>query len=53
LLTFSNGFGILAPVLTGYIVSVTGRFDVAFDLAAALVLMGATLAITATRRPIG
>jgi MFS family permease len=53
LLTFSNGFGILAPVLTGYIVSVTGRFDVAFDLAAALVLIGATLAITATRRPIG
>jgi hypothetical protein len=53
LLTFSNGFGILAPVLTGYIVLVTGRFDVAFDLAAALVLIGATLVMTATRRPIG
>jgi ACS family glucarate transporter-like MFS transporter len=53
LLTFSNGFGILAPILTGYIVAATGRFDAAFDLAAALVLIGATLAMTATRRPIG
>jgi ACS family glucarate transporter-like MFS transporter len=53
LLTFSNGLGILAPVLTGYIVSITGQFDAAFDLAGALVLIGATLAMTATRRPIG
>jgi ACS family glucarate transporter-like MFS transporter len=53
LLTFSNGLGILAPVLTGYIVSITGHFDAAFDLAGALVLIGATLAMTATRRPIG
>ena len=53
LLTFSNGFGILAPIATGYIVAVTHQFDAAFDLAAALVLIGATLAMTATRRPIG
>jgi ACS family glucarate transporter-like MFS transporter len=53
LLTFSNGFGILAPVLTGYIVSATGRFDAAFYLAAALVLLGAILVMTATRRLIG
>ena len=53
LLTFSNGFGILAPVLTGYIVSITGRFDAAFDLAGVLILIGATLAMTATRQPIG
>jgi MFS family permease len=53
LLTFSNGFGILAPILTGYIVAATNSFDAAFDLAAALVLIGATLVMTATRRPIG
>jgi MFS family permease len=53
LLTFSNGFGILAPILTGYIVGITGHFDVAFELAGGLVLLGATLVLTATRRPIG
>lgn len=53
LLTFSNGFGILAPILTGYIVGITGHFEAAFELAGGLVLLGATLALTATRRPIG
>jgi ACS family glucarate transporter-like MFS transporter len=53
LLTFSNGFGIAAPVLTGYVVAATNSFDGAFELAAVLVLIGATLALTATRRPIG
>jgi ACS family glucarate transporter-like MFS transporter len=53
LLTFSNGFGIAAPVVTGYVVAATNSFDGAFELAAVLVLIGATLALTATRRPIG
>jgi MFS family permease len=53
LLTFSNGFGILAPVLTGYVVAATNNFDGAFELAGVLVLIGATLALTATRQPIG
>ena len=53
LLAFSNGFGILAPVLTGYIMSVTGQFGAAFDLAAALVLIGATVVMAVARRPIG
>jgi MFS family permease len=53
LLTFSNGFGILAPIITGYVVAATGQFNAAFELAAALVLIGATLVMTATRRPIG
>jgi ACS family glucarate transporter-like MFS transporter len=53
LLTFSNGFGILAPIITGYIVAITNQFDAAFELAAALVLIGAALAMTATRRSIG
>ena len=53
LLTFSNGFGILAPIITGYVVAATQQFDGAFELAAVLVLIGATLALTATRKPIG
>lgn len=53
LLTFSNGFGILAPVVTGYVVAATNSFDGAFELAGVLVLIGATLALTVTRRPIG
>jgi MFS family permease len=53
LLTFSNGFGIAAPVITGYVVAATNSFDGAFELAAVLVLIGATLALTATRKPIG
>jgi MFS family permease len=53
LLTFSNGFGIMAPVITGYVVAATKQFDGAFELAAVLVLIGATLAMTATRKPIG
>jgi MFS family permease len=53
LLTFSNGFGILAPIITGYVVAATQQFDRAFELAAVLVLIGATLALTATRKPIG
>jgi ACS family glucarate transporter-like MFS transporter len=53
LLTFSNGFGIMAPIITGYVVAATKQFDGAFELAAALVLVGAALALTATRKPIG
>jgi ACS family glucarate transporter-like MFS transporter len=53
LLTFSNGFGIMAPIITGYVVAATQQFDGAFELAAVLVLIGATLALTATRKPIG
>jgi len=53
LLTFSNGFGIMAPIITGYVVAATQQFDGAFELAAVLVLIGATLALTATRNPIG
>jgi ACS family glucarate transporter-like MFS transporter len=53
LLTFSNGFGILAPIITGYVVAITHQFDAAFELAARLALIGATLVMTATRPPIG
>jgi hypothetical protein len=43
----------MAPIITGYVVAATKQFDGAFELAAALVLVGAALALTATRKPIG
>jgi len=48
-----NVFGILAPVVTGYVVQSTGRYDAAFALAGALLLLGALSALLLTRRPIG
>jgi ACS family glucarate transporter-like MFS transporter len=47
-----NCFGLLAPVLTGYIVKWTGSFDSAFYLAGCLLLLGALTAFTATRKPL-
>jgi MFS family permease len=47
-----NIFGILAPIVTGYVVQSTGRYDVAFLVAGALLLVGARSALLLTRRPI-
>jgi sugar phosphate permease len=43
--------GMLAPIVTGYIVKETGSFDNAFYLAGTLLLLGAILSGTMTRRP--
>lgn len=48
-----NVFGILAPIVTGYVVQATGSYDVAFVVAGALLLIGAASALFLTRRPIG
>ncbi|MGI4955739.1 MAG: MFS transporter [Janthinobacterium lividum] len=48
-----NVFGILAPIVTGYVVQSTGRYDAAFVVAGALLLLGALSALLLTRRPIG
>ncbi|GBR54309.1 hypothetical protein AA106555_1632 [Neokomagataea thailandica NBRC 106555] len=40
LLTFSNGIGILAPVVTGYILQFTGGFEDVFYMVAVLLLAG-------------
>jgi MFS family permease len=47
-----NSFGLMAPIVTGYIVQLTGGFDRAFMVAGILPLIGAIATFTMTRRPI-
>ena len=47
-----NLFGLLAPILTGFIVKATGSFDSAFYLAGALLFLGAGASLALTRRPL-
>jgi len=44
-----NACGLLAPIVTGYVVSATGGFDWAFRIAAALLVVGAILSIALSR----
>jgi MFS family permease len=48
-----NIFGLAAPIATGYIVAATGSFTSAFLLAGALLILGALITLTMTRRPVG
>jgi MFS family permease len=48
-----NVFGLLAPIVTGYIVQATGSFAAAFILAGALSLIGATVSFMLTRHTLG
>lgn len=48
-----NIFGLIAPIATGYIVAGTGSFASAFLLAGALLITGAALTLTMTRKPVG
>jgi ACS family glucarate transporter-like MFS transporter len=48
-----NVFGLLAPIVTGYLVAATGSFVSAFVLAGVLALVGAALSFALTRFPIG
>ncbi|MGW1420043.1 MFS transporter [Bradyrhizobium manausense] len=48
-----NVFGLLAPIVTGYVVESTGNYDRAFVIAGALLVVGATSILTLTRRPLG
>ncbi len=47
-----NSFGLLAPIVTGYIVQITGSFDRAFMVAGILPLFGAVATLVMTRKPI-
>jgi MFS family permease len=47
-----NSFGLIAPILTGYIVKKTGSFDSAFYLAGGLLVVGALTASRMTRAPV-
>jgi ACS family glucarate transporter-like MFS transporter len=48
-----NTFGLLAPIVTGYLVEATGSFNSAFILAGALALIGAVVTLGLARTPIG
>ncbi|HUB49406.1 MAG TPA: MFS transporter [Acetobacteraceae bacterium] len=48
-----NIFGLAAPICTGYIVAATGSFSSAFLLAGVLLVAGALIMLTMTRRPVG
>jgi MFS family permease len=48
-----NIFGLLAPIVTGYIVQATGSFALAFVLAGVLALLGAVLSLVLTRHTLG
>ncbi|HTW70177.1 MAG TPA: MFS transporter [Acetobacteraceae bacterium] len=48
-----NVFGLLAPIVTGYIVQATGSFASAFMLAGALSLIGAVVSFAMTRHTLG
>ncbi len=48
-----NVFGLMAPIVTGYIVQITGSFSSAFVLAGALSLLGAAVSFGLTRHTLG
>ncbi len=48
-----NIFGLAAPIATGYIVAATGSFTSAFLLAGVLLVAGAVIMLTMTRKPVG
>jgi MFS family permease len=48
-----NVFGLLAPIITGYLVQATGSFASAFVLAGVLALLGAAISLTFTRHTLG
>ncbi len=47
-----NAFGIAAPIVTGYVIQITGSYNWAFGIAGLLLVAGATILLTMTRRPI-
>jgi ACS family glucarate transporter-like MFS transporter len=48
-----NVAGIIAPIVTGYIVAATGQFDAAFTIAGTLLALGAVISLAFTRGSIG
>lgn len=47
-----NTFGLMAPIVTGYVIALTGSFDRAFVVAGLLPLAGAAATFLMTRKPI-
>ena len=51
-ITGGNAFGLMAPIVTGYIIKFTGSYNAAFVVAGALLLVGAVITMALTRKPI-
>jgi ACS family glucarate transporter-like MFS transporter len=47
-----NSFGMMGPIVTGYVVQLTGSFNGTFVLAGVLALIGAAATLTLTRQPV-
>ncbi|MBV8521765.1 MAG: hypothetical protein JOY71_06505, partial [Acetobacteraceae bacterium] len=47
-----NIFGILAPIVTGYVIAASGSYNWAFIVAGALLVCGAGSSMLLTRQPI-
>jgi MFS family permease len=47
----ANVIGLLSPIVTGYVISLTGSFNAAFAIAGAMMLLGAAAALFVTTRP--
>jgi hypothetical protein len=47
-----NSFGIMGPIVTGYVLAMTGSFNATFAVAGFLALLGAVCTLTLTRQPI-
>jgi len=47
-----NSFGIMGPIVTGYVLEMTGSFNATFAVAGALALCGAVITLTMTHQPI-
>jgi ACS family glucarate transporter-like MFS transporter len=47
-----NSFGLMAPIVTGYVLQLTGNFNGTFAVAGLLALVGAAITLTMTRQPI-
>jgi len=48
-----NVFGLLAPIVTGYVISSTGNYDLAFVIAGCLLVVGMASSLLLTRGTIG
>jgi MFS family permease len=47
-----NAFGLLAPIITGYVIDRTGSYDAAWVISGVLLPAGMVISLTMTRRPI-
>jgi MFS family permease len=52
LLIGGNSFGLMAPVVTGYVIALTGSYNGAFVIGGTLLILGAMISFTMTRKPI-